>query len=76
LRFGPKSLGLGKAAQEMARKQRNAEKMQRRQGKTLTSPSEELPAVAEGTSYRSGKTDPAGSSLRLHIPIKIQMEKI
>jgi len=33
----------------MARKQRNEEKMKRRQGKTLASPSEEMPAVAEGT---------------------------
>jgi len=37
-------------AKEMARKQGNAEKMKRRQGKTLASPSEALPAVAEGTS--------------------------
>ena len=31
----------------MARKQKNDEKMKRRQGKTPTSPSEEMPAVVE-----------------------------
>ena len=38
-------------AKEMARKQKNEEKMKRRQGKTLTSSSAEMPAmVEEGTS--------------------------
>jgi hypothetical protein len=31
----------------MARKQQNEEKMKRRQGKTLTSPWQELPAMVE-----------------------------
>jgi hypothetical protein len=43
--------GWEKRAKEMARKQKNEEKMKRRQGKTLTSLSEEMPAmVEEGTS--------------------------
>jgi hypothetical protein len=43
--------GWEKRAKEMARKQKNEEKMKRRQGKNPTSPSEDMPAVVEeGTS--------------------------
>jgi hypothetical protein len=43
--------GWEKRTKELARKQKNEEKMKRRQGKIPTSPSEEMPALAEeGTS--------------------------
>ena len=41
--------GWEKRAKEMARKQKNEEKMKRRQGKTTATPAEETPqAVEEG----------------------------
>ena len=58
--------GWQKRLKELARKEKSDEKMQRRQGKTITPPAEELPSeVTEGT-YRSDETtapeeDPAGS---------------
>ncbi len=39
--------GWEKRAKEMARKQQNEAKLKRRRGKTLTSPSEEMPAMVE-----------------------------
>lgn len=36
-----------KRAKEMARKEKNVEKMKRRQGKTLKPPAEETPTAAE-----------------------------
>jgi hypothetical protein len=43
--------GWEKRTKELARKQKNEEKMKRRQGKIPTSPLEEMPAlVEEGTS--------------------------
>jgi hypothetical protein len=39
--------GWQKRAKEMARKEKNNEKMKRRQGKTTAPPAEELPEVVE-----------------------------
>jgi hypothetical protein len=50
--------GWEKRAKEMARKQKNDEKMKRRQGKTETAPEEETPEVVEDLSLN--ETDPAG----------------
>ncbi len=50
--------GWEKRAKEMARKQKNDEKMKRRQGKTETAPEEENPEVVEDLSLN--ETDPAG----------------
>ena len=50
--------GWEKRAKEMARKQKNDEKMKRRQGKIETAPEEETPEVAEDLSLN--ETDPAG----------------
>ncbi len=50
--------GWEKRAKEMARKQKNDEKMKRRQGKAEAAPAEELPEVVEDIS--SNETDPAG----------------
>jgi hypothetical protein len=54
--------GWEKRAKEMARKQKNDEKMKRRQGKAETPPVEETPEVVEDLSLN--ETDPAGESLR------------
>ncbi len=54
--------GWEKRAKEMARKQKNDEKMKRRQGKVMATPVEELPEVVEDLSIN--ETDPAGISLR------------
>ena len=53
--------GWEKRAKEMARKQKNDEKMKRRQGKTETAPEEENPEVVEDLSLN--ETDPAGISI-------------
>ena len=53
--------GWEKRAKEMARKQKNDEKMKRRQGKTETAPAEESPEVVEDLSLN--ETDPAGISI-------------
>ena len=50
--------GWEKRAKEMARKQKNDEKMKRRQGKIETAPAEEHPEVVEDLSLN--ETDPAG----------------
>jgi hypothetical protein len=50
--------GWEKRAKEMARKQKNDEKMKRRQGKTETALAEENPEVVEDLSLN--ETDPAG----------------
>ena len=50
--------GWEKRAKEMARKQKNDEKMKRRQGKIETAPAEEMPEVVEDIG--SNETDPAG----------------
>jgi hypothetical protein len=48
--FGSKPFRLAKARQRDGRKEKNHDKMKCRQGKTLTSPAEELPVVvAEDT---------------------------
>ena len=39
--------GWQKRAKEMARKEKNNEKMKRRQGKTITPAAEEMPVVVE-----------------------------
>ena len=53
--------GWEKRAKEMARKQKNDEKMKRRQGKTETAPAEESPEAVEDLSLN--ETDPAGISI-------------
>jgi len=53
--------GWEKRAKEMARKQKNDEKMKRRQGKTETAPAEEMPEVVEDLSLN--ETDPAGINI-------------
>ena len=53
--------GWEKRAKEMARKQKNDEKMKRRQGKTETAPAEEMPEVVEDLSLN--ETDPDGISI-------------
>ena len=50
--------GWEKRAKEMARKQKNDEKMKRRQGKIETAPAEENLEVVEDLSLN--ETDPAG----------------
>jgi hypothetical protein len=55
--------GWEKRAKEMARKQKNDEKMKRRQqNKAETAPAEELPEVVEDLSLN--ETDPAEISVR------------
>jgi hypothetical protein len=54
--------GWQKRAKEMARKEKNDEKMKRRQGKTTTPPAEEMPEVMMDISL--DETDPAGVSLQ------------
>ena len=53
--------GWEKRAKEMARKQKNDEKIKRRQGKTETAPAEEMPEVVEDLSLN--ETDPDGISI-------------
>jgi hypothetical protein len=53
--------GWEKRAKEMARKQKNDEKMKRRQGKAETPPAEEMPEVVEDLSLN--ETDPAGINI-------------
>jgi hypothetical protein len=54
--------GWQKRAKEMARKEKNDEKMKRRQGKAMTSPVEDLPGVAQDLGL--GETAPVGLSLQ------------
>ncbi len=54
--------GWQKRAKEMARKEKNDEKMKRRQGKTTSAPAEGLPEVMMDISL--GDTDPVGVSLQ------------
>jgi hypothetical protein len=54
--------GWEKRAKEMARKQKNDEKMKRRQGKAVATPESTEPEAAEDLS--SNETEPAGLSLR------------
>ena len=54
--------GWQKRAKEMARKEKNDEKMKRRQGKITTAPAEELPEVMMDLGV--DETDPAGVSLQ------------
>ena len=49
--------GWQKRAKEMARKEKNDEKMKRRQGKIASTPDEEMPEVVEDLSLK--ETDPA-----------------
>ena len=56
--------GWEKRAKEMARKQKNDEKMKRRQGKIVAEPAAEAPEVVEELSLNETETDPAGLSLR------------
>ncbi len=52
--------GWQKRAKEIARKEKNDEKMKRRQGKIASTP-EEMPEVVEDLGL--SETDPAGASL-------------
>ncbi len=54
--------GWQKRAKELARKEKNDEKMKRRQSKTASPPAEELPEVALDQSL--DETEPVGASLR------------
>ena len=54
--------GWQKRAKEMARKEKNDEKMKRRQGKTPIAPGEDLPEVMMDISL--DETDPVGISLQ------------
>ncbi len=54
--------GWQKRAKEMARKEKNDEKMKRRQGKVITAPAEDLPEVMVDPILDD--TDPAGVSLQ------------
>jgi hypothetical protein len=54
--------GWQKRAKEMARKEKNEEKMKRRQGKATTAPAEDLPEVMLDLSL--DETDPVGVSLQ------------
>ncbi len=54
--------GWQKRAKEMARKEKNDEKMKRRQGKAVTPPAVDLPEVAPESG--PGETDPVASSLQ------------
>jgi hypothetical protein len=51
--------GWQKRAKEMARKEKHAEKMQRRQSKTSTPPAEEMPGVVEEGTWKPDETAPA-----------------
>jgi hypothetical protein len=58
--------GWQKRAKELARKEKNDEKMKRRQGKTPTPPAEDMPVIVTEGTYRPDETaspeeDPAGS---------------
>jgi len=52
--------GWQKRAKEMARKEKNDEKMKRRQGKTASTSAKAMPEVVEELSLN--ETDPAGLS--------------
>ena len=54
--------GWQKRAKEIARKEKNDEKMKRRQNKTTTAPAEDLPEVMMDLSL--DETDPVGVSLQ------------
>jgi hypothetical protein len=54
--------GWQKRAKEIARKEKNDEKMKRRQGKAITAPAEDLPEVMMELGL--DETDPAGESLQ------------
>jgi hypothetical protein len=54
--------GWQKRAKEMARKEKNDEKMKRRQGKAVTPRGEDLPEATPELSL--GETDPVGLSLQ------------
>jgi len=54
--------GWQKRAKEIARKEKNDEKMKRRQGKTITAPAEDLPEVMMDLGL--DETDPVGESLQ------------
>ena len=54
--------GWQKRAKEMARKEKNDEKMKRRQGKTTVPPAEDLPEVMMDVGL--DETDPVGVSLQ------------
>jgi hypothetical protein len=54
--------GWQKRAKEMARKEKNDEKIKRRQGKAITPLVEEMPGVVQDLGL--GETDPVGLSLQ------------
>ena len=56
------SYGWQKRAKEMARKEKNDEKMRRRQSKAIAAPAEDLPEVMMDLSL--DETDPVGVSLQ------------
>ncbi len=58
--------GWQKRSKEIARKEKNDEKMKRRQGKAITAPAEDLPEVMMDVSPEVSldETDPVGESLQ------------
>ena len=54
--------GWQKRSKEIARKEKNDEKMKRRQGKIIAAPAEDLPEVM--TDLGLDETDPVGESLQ------------
>ena len=58
--------GWQKRSKEIARKEKNDEKMKRRQGKAITAPAEDLPEVMMDGSLDVSldETDPVGESLQ------------
>jgi hypothetical protein len=54
--------GWQKRSKEIARKEKNDEKMKRRQGKIASTPAEEMPEVVEDLGL--SETDPVGESLQ------------
>jgi hypothetical protein len=56
--------GWQKRAKELARKQKNDDKMKRRQGKATTLEAEEMPETSEETMNEPVETDPAESDLQ------------
>ena len=57
--------GWQKRSKEIARKEKNDEKMKRRQGKIVSAPAEEeMPEVVEDLDLGLSETDPVGESLQ------------
>ena len=57
--------GWQKRSKEIARKEKNDEKMKRRQGKAIAAPAEDLPEVMmDSLDVSLDETDPVGESLQ------------